>query len=57
MELSGGIAGYVLENDTAEVLVRKLNETAKHYNESSDVTAMWDALQSNVSNCHVVCFF
>ncbi|KAJ9598191.1 hypothetical protein L9F63_011129 [Diploptera punctata] len=53
MELSGGIAGYVLRNDAADVLRRKLNETADHYVDKSDVTAMWDYLQTELQCCGV----
>ncbi|RZC35976.1 Tetraspannin domain containing protein, partial [Asbolus verrucosus] len=51
MEFSAGIAGYVLRDNTASYLEKKLEDTMKKYdfneNTTSAVTIMWDTIQSD----------
>lgn len=52
LEFSAGIAGYVLRNDTTEILRESLNVTLKEYNNTADyeyITKLWDRVQTNVS--------
>lgn len=48
LELSGGIAGYLLRDRVSEVLDTELNASMKHCNLTQKCT-MWDEMQSNVS--------
>lgn len=48
MELSAGIAGYVLRKEVHQVIESKMNSTMKDYNLSGAITSVWDELQENV---------
>lgn len=52
MEFSAGIAGYVLRNDTTEILRSSLNTTLHEYKNTAEygyITSLWDRVQTNVS--------
>ncbi|KAL0272618.1 UNVERIFIED_CONTAM: hypothetical protein PYX00_005521 [Menopon gallinae] len=51
LELSGGIAGYLLRDRVSEVLDSQLSISMKHYNTSSQIRIMWDEMQSNLLCC------
>ncbi|KAI4473408.1 hypothetical protein M0802_016126 [Mischocyttarus mexicanus] len=53
LELSAGIAGYVLRSDAGEVIENKMKETIPKYNTSEEITQFWDEIQYEV----YLCFF
>ncbi|XP_053674896.1 CD63 antigen [Anopheles nili] len=55
LELAAGISGYVLRNDTRELVSNALNSSMKSYgNEhSGDITLIWDEIQVDFDCCGV----
>lgn len=51
MELSVGIAGYILSDETTDVLTSNLNASMARYNQSQELTEVWDQLQENLHCC------
>jgi CD63 antigen len=49
LELSGGIAGYVLRDRASDFLKGKLNESMHRYNKSEETREVWFVLQTTVS--------
>jgi CD63 antigen len=49
LELSGGIAGYVLRDRAHDFLNYKLNESMHNYNSSAEAKEFWFTLQTSVS--------
>lgn len=52
MEFSAGIAGYVLRNETSEILRGSLNTTLHEYKNVTEygyIQPLWDHVQTNVS--------
>jgi CD63 antigen len=49
LELSGGIAGYVLRNSARDFLKSKLNESMYNYNSDNETHEAWFVLQTKVS--------
>jgi CD63 antigen len=49
LELSGGIAGYVLRNSARDFLRSKLNESMYKYDTSNETQEAWFTLQTTVS--------
>lgn len=55
LELAAGISGYVLRNDTYNLLSTTMHSTMKNYggSESHDITVIWDEIQTNYNCCGV----
>uniref|UniRef100_A0A182J8J5 Tetraspanin n=1 Tax=Anopheles atroparvus TaxID=41427 RepID=A0A182J8J5_ANOAO len=55
LELAAGISGYVLRNDTRELVSNALNSSMKSYgtNNSGDITLIWDEIQVDFDCCGV----
>ncbi|PSN47125.1 hypothetical protein C0J52_14500 [Blattella germanica] len=51
MELSGGIAGYVMRNEAMDMLKMKLNNTRFDYNSNHELTKLWDFMQEELKCC------
>lgn len=51
LELAAGISGYVLRNDTRDLVSNALNSSMKSYggNNSGEITLIWDEIQVDVS--------
>lgn len=49
LELSGGIAGYVLRDSARDFLKGKLNESMHKYDSSIETQEVWFGLQTTVS--------
>lgn len=49
LELSGGIAGYVLRNSARDFLKSKLNESMYNYSKDNETHEAWFVLQTTVS--------
>jgi CD63 antigen len=52
LELAAGISGYVLRNDTKQILTDSLNKTMPDYTNMTlhrDTVIMWDEIQQRVS--------
>jgi len=49
LELSGGIAGYVLRDRARDFLSNKLNESMLNYNKSEETQELWYMMQTSVS--------
>lgn len=49
LELSGGIAGYVLRDSARDYLNNRLNESMYKYNSSNETKEAWFGLQTTVS--------
>ena len=49
MELVAGVTGYMLSDDTMDLLSQTLNNTMHEYNTSKSNTQLWDDMQHNVS--------
>ena len=51
LELAAGISGYVLRNDTRELVSNALNSSMKSYGgeNAGDITLVWDEIQVDVS--------
>ena len=52
LELSAGIAGYVLRDQTAAFLRNELNSSMTRYriDDYNEITRMWDVIQDQVRN-------
>jgi hypothetical protein len=50
LELSGGIAGYVLRNRAHDFLNHKLNESMYDFNSSDEIKKLWYMMQTSVSS-------
>lgn len=48
MELSGGIAGYVLRARASTIIEDKMVDTMKVYTDNHEIAAVWDKLQHEV---------
>lgn len=51
LELSGGIAGYVLRDRAHDFLNYKLNESMHNYNSSAEAKEFWFTLQTSLECC------
>ena len=49
LELSGGIAAYVLRDRAHDFLSNKLNESMHSYNENKETQELWYMMQTSVS--------
>jgi CD63 antigen len=49
LELSGGIAGYVLRDRARDFLNHSLNESMHHFNEERETRELWYMMQTSVS--------
>ncbi|BFZ15649.1 hypothetical protein BsWGS_18688 [Bradybaena similaris] len=54
LEISGGIAGYVMRDEIENTIDSKLNNTLNDYNSSAAVKNTWDKLQGEFECCGVV---
>lgn len=48
LEIIGGIMGYVMRAEVANVAKMKMMDTMPKYNESREIQIVWDELQRNV---------
>uniref|UniRef100_A0A182TM64 Tetraspanin n=1 Tax=Anopheles melas TaxID=34690 RepID=A0A182TM64_9DIPT len=55
LELAAGISGYVLRNDTRELVSNALNSSMKSYGgeNAGDITLVWDEIQVDFDCCGV----
>uniref|UniRef100_A0A182SPQ2 Tetraspanin n=1 Tax=Anopheles maculatus TaxID=74869 RepID=A0A182SPQ2_9DIPT len=55
LELAAGISGYVLRNDTRELVSNALNSSMKSYggDNGGDITLIWDEIQVDFDCCGV----
>ncbi|KAK0160763.1 hypothetical protein PV328_008134 [Microctonus aethiopoides] len=53
MELSAGIAGYVLRKEVHQVIESKMNSTMQNYNSSKATKELWNALQEDLKCCGI----
>jgi len=53
LELMGGFSGYSQAASTKKVLASSLNETMLLYNKSSEITQVWDTLQTHLDCCGI----
>ncbi|KAK6625394.1 hypothetical protein RUM43_005691 [Polyplax serrata] len=53
LEISGGIAGYVLRDKVSVVLKQNLTNSIPYYNDTPDVKKLWDIAQHTFSCCGV----
>ena len=51
MELSGGIAGYVLRARASTIIEGKMMETMKVYRNNTEIATVWDRLQHDFDCC------
>uniref|UniRef100_U5EZJ8 Tetraspanin n=1 Tax=Corethrella appendiculata TaxID=1370023 RepID=U5EZJ8_9DIPT len=52
LELAAGISGYVLRNETAELITQSLNQTMPQYlKNNTDIIELWDQVQGNFDCC------
>lgn len=51
MELSGGIAGYVLRARASTIIQDKMEETMKVYRNNTEIAIVWDRLQHDFDCC------
>ena len=51
LELSGGIAGYVLRDRAHDFLSHTLNESLHSYNSSNETQKLWYTMQTSVECC------
>ena len=49
LELSGGIAGYVLRDRAHDILSRKLSDSLHSYNSNNETQKLWYTMQTSVS--------
>ncbi|KAJ9598192.1 hypothetical protein L9F63_011130 [Diploptera punctata] len=53
MELAGGIAAYVLKDQTADSLGHQLNRTSHDFGRNQEYTTFWNVMQSELHCCGV----
>lgn len=53
LELTAGVAGYVLQDGLKEYLVSKVNVSMERYNTDPDIAETIDFMQERVSSKHV----
>nr|BAL70289.1 tetraspanin [Meteorus pulchricornis] len=53
LELSAGIAGYVLRNDAYAVIESKMKSTMAGYNDTKTYAKTWDELQTKLECCGI----
>lgn len=53
LEMSGGIAGYLLRDRTASVIEERLNHTLKSYNDKKDIQEVWAGMQKGLHCCGI----
>ncbi|KAK0174719.1 hypothetical protein PV327_010456 [Microctonus hyperodae] len=53
MELSAGIAGYVLRKEAHQAIESKMISTMKQYNDSPTIHKIWEELQENLKCCGI----
>ncbi|XP_050436484.1 CD63 antigen [Adelges cooleyi] len=51
MELTGGLAGFILSERARTVVTLNLHETMKLYNKTTQITHIWDKLQTTLHCC------
>lgn len=49
-ELSAGISGYVLRNETKDLLSQSLKNNMQYYKTDNVVSTLWDEIQKDVWN-------
>jgi CD63 antigen len=50
LELSGGIAGYVLRNRAREFLNKRLNDSMYEFESNNETRELWYLMQTSVSS-------
>ncbi|XP_063699897.1 CD63 antigen-like [Culicoides brevitarsis] len=53
LELSAGISGYVLRNQTSKLVSDGLKSTMKEYENSTEIAKIWDEIQMDYQCCGV----
>lgn len=49
LELSGGISGYVLRNNAAQMIEAKMKDNMEKYiNNETEIKRIWDNMQTSV---------
>ncbi|KOX68753.1 hypothetical protein WN51_07246 [Melipona quadrifasciata] len=48
LELSGGISGYVLRARASSIIQDKMKDSMQQYQNSSEISIVWDNLQRDV---------
>lgn len=51
LELSAGIAGYVLRGQAADLIETKMRTSMEQYNKSEEIKTVWDTLQIDFDCC------
>lgn len=53
MEVAGGVAGYLMQQDIDDILKTRMEALMLEYNKNTEITSSWNALQYDVS---VACY-
>lgn len=49
MEVAGGVAGYLMQQDIDDILKTRMEALMLEYNKNTEITSSWNALQYDVS--------
>lgn len=54
MEVAGGVAGYLMQQDIDDILKTRMEALMLEYNKNTEITSSWNALQYDVSVAYYI---
>lgn len=57
LEFASGVTGYVLANQTGDLIDTKVHDTLKLYPNVTDIEILWDAVQKEVKHLLILLLY